>query len=244
MAVVQRAKRGRKPYPRCVLCGYIKQQHHPGAAARDCPTYVAPDPEAPVSADAVGESPTTSTATRARERTPFRGGAISAVKQKRVKSVFATAVTAVGGGQYEFLGQNHVIPGLAHMFAPNVWTDEDILRANETALLVEGVYLEMEALFPKALRWLAEQTEASVHLQFMWAVATVAVPRLERRGLVPPGTSFFFTVAPLSVGTGGAPVDHRPDRNGQEHADGVAAAAVVVPDGGADQVRQPDGSRL
>lgn len=235
-------KRGtaRKPVPRCVLCGQIKAAHHPNwPNPADCVGYVAPDPE-PVAAGEANTSPGSS----ARERTPNRRGGLGTQEQRRVKSLFGFSITAIGGGAFEFMGQPQLIPGLAHLLAPDVWTKEDILRTEETALLVEGVYLEMEALFPKTLRWLAEKSESSVHLQFGWALATVLAPRLERRGLIPPGTSAFFALAPISMETGGAPVRGGPDRNGQVDAASVAAAAVVIPDGAANEVRQPDGEGL
>lgn len=221
-----------RPLPKCVICGGIKASHHPNSPfRRDCTGWVAPEPEQLAAAasearPAAGRPP----ASAARERTPSRRGKLGSDEQKRAKQMLGIILAGLDNG--------------AHAMLPKVWTAEDKLKADEAVMLVGASYDELEALAPDVLRWLAEAAASSVHISFAWAIAMVAVPRLERRGIVPEGTTTLITLAPFYMAAGGAPVRSGPDRNGQEHPPRVVAAAVDVPDGTPDEVGFANGAGL
>ena len=180
--------------------------------------FVSPDSEDELAA-AEGEA--NNPPGRVQQRTPRRRGKLDSVEQKRVRSTLAFGVMAIDRG--------------ANFAMPTWWTKEDLLQQSETAALVDALYNELET-FPKALQWLARVSASSVHIQLAYVVACIAAPRLERRGIVPPGTAFLVTMAPLSVEAGRPPVSERGNGHRQEHASSPPAEAVVVPD------RHPDES--
>ena len=224
----RKSSQARKPIPRCLLCNRVKQQHAPGLTAADCPGFIAPDP---ASAAAGGpERERRPSTPPSPERTPTRRGRPGAAEIKRAKQALSATVALLDGG--------------AHFVVPKIWTDDDRLQVDEVQSLVDATSAELEIVAPDVLRWLAQISESSVHIAFMFAIALVALPRLERRGIVPPGTSLLFAMAPVSMATGGPPVSGGGDGNGQVHADSVAASAVVVPNRYPDEIGQADGEGL
>jgi len=226
-------RRGPLPKPRllCVLCNFPKTEHYPKKKAEKCSGFV---PSDLVDDAATGEANRSSKSAAGhppvQQRTPDRRGKLSAIESKRARQTLLWASTTLDRGA------NFLLPGL--------WTKEDLLQVEETTALVEATYAELEVISPKALQWLAKVFESSVHVQLAYVVACVAAPRLERRGLVPPGTAFLITMAPVAVAAGGPPEPDRRNGDRQEHADGGAAEAVVIPDRPADQSGQANGSGL
>jgi len=133
-------------------------------------------------------------------------------KAGEIKSLLAT--TLVAGD------------ALAGLLAPRVWTQDDRLQPSETTLLVDAIYTEI-AQYPGVLAWLAAASGVSTHLNLALVLATVALPRLARHGLVPGELAYLAAAAGLAAG--GALGGDRPDRDGQVDAVVGAAPAPAVP---------------
>jgi len=170
------------------------------------------------------------------ERAPLRGGPgkLSAVRARNVKVLITGAIVMADMA--------------AGRLAPVYWTPEDRLQQDETTALVRGVYAELEAQ-PKLLEWLAAAADQGVHGQLAMALAMIALPRLMRRGVVPPDVAaalaFAFGQPPtpeqqpqpdaVSVEAGPAREPERVERNGQEHSSFVPGRDATVHSGFSEQ---------
>lgn len=144
----------------------------------------------------------------------------------------------------------------AAMFSQGQWADADRLTEDETALLTYAVYGELETQ-PRLLKRLAEfAVMTSSHTWLAICLASVAAPRLARRGVIGEQLAAQLQLAPIIfaaaaagqqsagggdpvyVATGPTPGDSGPDWDGQIHANGVAAGnATPVQDNPPVQIR-------
>ena len=217
-------------FPKCDLCGKTKNQHKPDGQASDCPGIFAEAESSPGGVGEANTSPPDAHPTARRERTPRRKGRLDAAGAKQAKETLTFAVAGVDS--------------VAHFLAPGMWEVQDQLNPGERTMLVDATYAELEQTYPQALVWLAQAFKASVHVQLAYVMACIAIPRLERRGIVPAGSSVLILMAPLGMGAGPAYGSERGDRNGQVHPDRTPAAAVVVPDRHPDEGGQAPGAGL
>lgn len=214
--------------PKCALCGKVAGQHRKGRGASDCPGYVAPNhPETQVPSE---DKQSGGASTKPKQRVPARPPRLGQSESKRAKQMLGLGISGLDNA--------------AHYALPKLWPDEDRLKPEETLDLINATYNELEAVAPQVLVWLSQVAAESVHIAFLWTIALVAMPRLERRGIVPAGTTFLIALAPFQVGAGGASVGDRGNGNGQVDPASATAATVVVPDRHPDQSRQADGQGL
>jgi hypothetical protein len=171
---------------------------------------------------------------RTRERAPQRSASkVSAKTRQDAKTVMAVSIAGLDMG--------------AGWLVPKWWTAEDRLNREETAALVDGVYAEIENLNPKWLAEIAKLAAAGVHAQLIWALTTIAMPRLIRHGIFKPDdpivAAYLFAQSAgfgqggpaVSVDTGPAPVDRGGNGHGQVDPGEFSAAVSTVGSGAAEQ---------
>jgi hypothetical protein len=225
---------------------YCVQSHHNECHEIEtcpCGCHTNPKPAAKISTP--GETPP--------KRPEIKSGvktAIPATAARQVKSYFAfgiwSADQALGG------------------FRPDLWqTPEDRLTEGEIIGLRDAIYAELEARAPWVLKWLMTAGGSAPEAMLLYTLAMIALPRLARREVTILGTKITpefaraVVFAPIiaqqltrdagATGVGAEPahVDHRTDRNGQEHAGQPFVAGAPIPPGAAVQTGLgdvPDGS--
>lgn len=158
------------------------------------------------------------TAPKRPEIKPATKAAIPVAAARQIKSEFSLLL---------WLADNAAAKGV-----PKYWTTpEDRLTDDERTSLVHATYNEIEARFPKVLKYLAKAQESATEAVLLYTIAMIAAPRLARHGVIPPELASAIVFAPIviaqvqqsaaaepgaaGVGAEPASVDHRPNRNGQ-----------------------------
>lgn len=140
---------------------------------------------------------------------------------------------------------------------PALWTAEDRLAEHETAKLVSAVYGELAA-YPSLIHALANVAGQGTHVRLLLALASVAVPRLARRGLVPAHVVMAVALMDMNMPPPAEPADEPApaptvglesgpafdlswsNGDGKEHASGAPVERAPVRDGAPVQAGQSD----